>query len=435
MLIQPYSPESEQAALAIVLGSPSHSADLLSQMHVGMFYNPANRLIFEGFTGMIRDEVPIELLACTEYFSNRGILEKVGGASALTELYGQFATPAHFSHYSAILSDRWKQREIIAICQETSTIASGSLEGQSVDEHIAAFTERVLALSLDRQQHKERTFKELCDKAIDDFNEAIKNEGRINGTSTGFSQLDNYTGGHVAGQLWVIGGGTSDGKSAMDQQITLHKASKGIQVATYSFEMPDMEVVGRFFAMDTGIDAQKFKRGFQSREEMGICIRSHGILRNLPITIRDVSGMKLSPLIADIRTLATRGVKHFSIDYAQLVEGDGSTANREAEIAKVSRTLKATAKQLNVSINLLSQLNDDGKLRESRALGFDADVVITLSTPTTQKRDGKTITEERDETKRNCFIGKNRNGKRNVLIPMSFDGSTFTFREIKSQTS
>ncbi len=425
----PYSPESEQAVLSIILGNPDHASELISRLHADLFYNPVNRMIFDGFKAILSSDIPLELMSATDFFSSRGLLDKVGGASALTELYSIFSSTAHFNHYEGILSDRFKQREIQAICLETHTIASGSLEGQNVDNVLAEFTERVLTLSLDRKQHLQKTFSELCDSAIDRFDANIRNGGRITGTSTGFSILDNITGGHLPGQLWVIGGGTSDGKSAIAQQMALHKATKGISCAIYTFEMPDEEIIDRFYSMMSCVDSQSFKRGFKSREDQKMCIHAHQQLRGLPITIRDVSGLKLSPLIADIRMLATRGVTHFCVDYAQLVEGDAARS-REEEIAKISRTLKAAAKQLHVSIDLLAQLNDNGKLRESRALGFDADVVLTISTPTTRKSDGKHVTEERDESKRTLFVGKNRNGKRNHSIFMNFDGSTFTFREI-----
>ena len=170
--------------------------------------------------------------------------------------------------------------------------------------------------------------------------------------------------------------------------------------------------------MESEVDSVKFKRGFTDRDEIDRCGKATRELRKLPLTIRDVSGMKLAPLLAEIRQLAARGIKHISVDYAQLVEGDGKSRSREEEVAKVSRSLKASAKRNKVSIDLLSQLNDDGKIRESRAIGFDADVVLLLH---------KNKPKGAAEYQRSIYCAKNRGGKRDWSVPVQFRGEFYQF--------
>jgi len=141
--------------------------------------------------------------------------------------------------------------------------------------------------------------------------------------------------------------------------------------------------------------------------------------------VRDVSGMKLGAMLSDMRLLKRRfGIEVFIIDYGQLVRPDSKGHTRESEVAIMSSSLKGAAKTLDATVILLSQLNDDGKLRESRSLGFDADIVLTLSVPESEETEG-----EKDETRRMLFFGKNRDGARGITISYRFNGPTFTFTE------
>ncbi len=424
----PYSPDAETAILQHCFYCPADVGEVLLQIPDGAFYHPGNRLLYESIGHMVGEGVPIEHLSASNWLTEQGLIDKVGGIGELAEVSGSVGA-ANWRYYRDILMDKWKAREIISMATEAIQQAYQQPAEGTVDDWIGNLTERILALSIDRQQKRLRTFEQLMGAAVDRYEESSKRGGALPGLATGFPGLDHITGGKQPGQLWVIGGGTSDGKSAYAQQTALFIASQGHPVGLYTLEMPDDEVVDRFFAMHAKIPSDLFKRGIERRDHWTQLTRSFGEMRHYPLHIRDVSGIKLSPLVADMRLLAKRGVKHFVVDYGQLIESEGKSRSREEEVARISRTMKATAKQLRVSIDLLSQLNDDGKLRESRAIGFDADVVATLSCPISkEKKDGEWI-ETRQEEKRILFVGKNRNGKRSVAFPMRFDGPTFTFTE------
>lgn len=424
----PCAPDAEIAVLQHCFARPGEAGEVLSQIPDAAFYHAGRRLIFESIGQMVGEGIPIEHNSAAGYLEQQGLMDRIGGRGVFNELT-EGVGPAQWGYYRDILLDKWKAREVVAMCAEATTAAKSQPENASVDEWLSTLTERILSLSLDRQQRRERPFYKLCDDALERYEEAAKRGGKIPGISTGFPGLDHVTGGKQPGQLWVIGGGTSDGKSAFAQQVALHMAGNGTKVGFFTLEMPDEEVVDRFYAMHAQIDSSCFKRGFEKQWQVASLMKTSKELRALPVTVRDVSGIKLTPLIADIRVLAKRGVKHFVIDYGQLIEGELRSRSREEEVARVSRNLKAAAKQLRVSIDLLSQLNDDGKLRESRAMGFDADVVVTLSCPITkEKKEGEWV-ETRQEDKRILFLSKNRNGPRSIPFSMRFNGPTFTFTE------
>lgn len=424
----PCSNENEEAILSFIINNPEKSGEAFSEIDVEAFYHAPNRLMFQAMLEMSGQSVPIDAYTLSDWLATRGLTERIGGGGVVSRL--EYEQAWHYPYYRGIVLDRWKQRQMIDICSATIREITES-KTTAVDDMLGVMTEKVLALSLDRQQRREKPFMQLVDEAMDRYEAAVQNKGKLPGISTGFFGLDRVTGGHQPGQLWVIGGGTSDGKSAFAQQMALHMAANGHRTAIYTLEMPDDEVVDRLYAMHAKVDSALFKRGFENRGQMMGCVKANKELRDMPFHIRDVSGIKLSPLLSDIRVLAKRGVKHFVVDYGQLIEGEGNARSREEEVAKMSRGFKAAAKILRVSIDLLSQLNDDGKLRESRAIGFDADVVATLSCPMVEEKvpGSRESNFVRLEDKRVLFLSKNRNGARGVKFAMSFNGPTFTFTE------
>lgn len=264
---------------------------------------------------------------------------------------------------------------------------------------------------------------QLVAEALDRYQQAMNLNGQLPGISTGFYRLDDLTGGFIPKNLWVIGGSTSDGKSAFTLQMLASSASRGEPVCLYTFEMPDDEEVDRLFAHYSSTSSQSFRRGKFTGEQFKAITRTSKALLNLPLYIRDVDGKKLSSLIADMRLMKRRHkIKVFAIDYLQLVSPDQRGHNREAEVAEISRRLKGLAKNMGVTILVLSQLNDDGRLRESRAIGMDGDVVLTISVPVREDK-------EPDDTRRTLYLSKNRNGERHKVIHFAFNGATFTFKE------
>jgi replicative DNA helicase len=247
----------------------------------------------------------------------------------------------------------------------------------------------------------------------------------------GFPSLDRQTGGMMPGEVIVIAGGISDAKSAFSENLSHAAVVRGRPTAIYTFEMSDDKLTDRFICIDAQIPNTSTKRGLLTQEESRKLAQATTRLMKYPLYIRDVSGMKLSALLGDMRTLKRRyKIEVFVIDYTQLIEPDKKGHTRESEVAEFSRKLKAASKNLGATVILLSQLNDQGKLRESRAIGADGDIVLTLSVPDKPEDEWENPeVPEKDETRRDLRISKNRDGIRGSTIKFHFHGATFTFTE------
>lgn len=421
----PHSKDAEEILLSAILFWPSHAPSIFSTVPDEHFYDQSNLILYKTLRAMQAEDVPLEQPALQERLKRTNRLEKVGGVIKLMEINNSIPVASTLPHYKKLLQGAFQQRTLLKVFQEAESTARTP---ENVDEWISDVIQKVLEVAQDKEQKPMRDWKELCNSALDRYQEMAQNGG-IPGHSTSIPKLDECTGGLQMKKLWVIGGGTGDGKSALAEQLILHNAERGVKCGIYALEMDEDETTDRAFALK-GAPADVFRRGIRNREEVKKLVEIGAAIQNLPIIVKDVSGIKLGSLLSDIRAMANKGVKLFMVDYGQLIESDGSEKSREAEVAKVSRNLKNLAKRLDICVMLLSQLNDDGKLRESRALGMDADVVLTISTPTKKERiDGQFI-ETRDNTRRTLFLGKVRKGMRDVAIPCRFHGSEYRFEEI-----
>lgn len=423
----PHSKDAEETILSAILFWPLMAPSIFAQVPDEHFYDQSNLTLYKTLRAMQDEDVPLELPALTERLQRTRRLEKVGGPLKLSEIGNHLPVAATLPHYRQQLTETHQQRSLLTLFSKAQDSAANP---ENVQEWLSEVIQGVLEVAQDKSQKPMRGWKELTNCALDRYQEMAK-QGGMPGYSTGISKLDDATGGLQMKKLWVIGGGTGDGKSALGEQFILHNAKRGVHCGIYSLEMDEDEMVDRAFAME-GAPPDVFRRGITNKNEVKTLVNIGSYMQNLPITVKDVSGIKIGALLSDIRAMANRGVKIFMVDYGQLIESEAGRRSREEEVARVSRSLKNLTKSLDVCIMLLSQLNDDGKLRESRALGMDADVVLTISTPTKkEKQDGQWI-ETRDNAKRILFLGKARKGKRDVPIPCYFHGERYTFQQIES---
>lgn len=418
----PHRDESaEQAILCALLNRPQHVATLSNGLPQEHFYHPGNRLLFAHLIAMAAEGSDISLPTLTKRLMQAGDLDKIGGSAEIVHLMTHQSTPIDpvVTQCKASLKDAWLSRSAMTLMNEA--IAEGQAAG-CVDPAawIMATAEKLQALGQEALP-RHRSMKELVVAAVERYEEASRRHGQLQGVSTGFDMLDAMTGGLVAGHLWVIGGGTSDGKSAYVQQIMLAAGIAGAPVAIYTLEMSDDENVDRFFAQHACISSESFLKGTFTNEDARAFSRASNVLSNLPIHIRDVSGIKKTELLADMRMLwRIYNIKVFAIDYGQLIGSEGKQFSREREVADFSASLKAFAKQTKSTVIFVSQLNEDGLLRESRAIGFDADKAMRLRVPVSNEGIA-------DDSRRYLHLDKNRGGKRYQKIEYDFDGATFRF--------
>lgn len=409
---QPFSDEAEKAVLSCLLHDPQLCAPARETIPVDALYHPANRLMYGCFLEFDAQGKPIEIVALSHFLLDTNQMDKTGGPSILAELWDWVPTPAHFGYYRGIVLDKWRIRSGIAVCIEF--IQKGYELGP--DDDVSSWTSALLEgamkvhkSSMSLGKRKGRMFKDIGADAIGEFLNPL-----TRGMNTGFPWLDTKTGGIQRGRQWVISGGTSDGKSSLGLQIGIELSRQKHAGVIYSLEMPDIECWQRAACQRALVRSSVWQTGIMSPREQSTV--ADFIKEHYPIKIFD-DLHDIQDICASLRVeKAERDIQWAMVDYLQLASGDRKDG-REREVAGISSALKRAAMQLNIGMIVISQLNDDGKLRESRAIGQDADNVKKIST------------DPANDTLRILRIDKNRGGPRHIECLYHFNGEHFLWEE------
>lgn len=422
----PFDDVAEKAILMCFFTNPERNlADFMATMPDEAFYHPCNRLFYETLRRMMNEQRPVEPMIALSFFMQIGVLDKIGGPGAFAEISSSLLESSQYGYNKRILSDLLTLRRIIETCEFGLGMAYAHAPSDSVRTVMDQFEQSVIQLRESNDTRKERTFKEMVNDRMDWYDAAILNGGMLPGISTGYARLDRATAGMREGQVWTFGGGTSDGKSAFIQNIVANLGRARVPTTLYTLEMTDDENVDRFFSIQSCVPSLDFLYGLQDKASQKAAQEAAKELAQWPIEVVDVSGIRLSALRADMRKRVRRNkTRVFVLDYLQLIAPDTKGHNREREVAEISAAMKAEAKLLHATVINLSQLNNDGRLRESASIGQDSDLVGLLEAPLGD--DGEKI-----EHQRRLIIAKVRGNQRNPP-PLWFDfhGPTYTFNEI-----
>ena len=420
----PSSRETEIGVLSCLLQSPD--AELLGEAIENLpgpdsFHFPSHRIIFEIVLEMYNASQPIDLIPLVQRLQDRNLLEKVGGAAAVSEIFRYAATAAHFSYYLHILTQKYILRRIIQSCTECITQAYRDQE--NVDQLLDEVERRIFAI---RETRKAKAFANMKDevmKAIAEIEEMYNNKGKVSGLASGFSGIDDKTNGMKGGEMIVIAGRPSMGKTALALNIV---EAVGIDqqkpVAIFSLEMPTSQLVLRMLCSRAGVEMSKLNGGFLSQKrDFPRLMSAAGTLANSPIFIDDSPALSILEVRSKARRLKKqRDVQLIAVDYLQLLRSNSRRAqeNRQIEIAEISAGLKALAKELDIPLLVLAQLNRGpenrgGKprlsdLRESGAIEQDADMVGLLVREK-YYADSEEAAED-SAGKATLDVAKNRNG-------------------------
>lgn len=409
---QPYSEDAEKALLSLCLCDSASRAQCRDLVPVDAMYHPANRLLYQIMMERDATGQPVELLALSGFLLDTNQMDKIGGAHILSELYGYFMPPSSVPHFAKVILDKWRLRRIISVCTETIQFAFESHPDADVSNLTAQFLAGAMNLHASTIQGGKKGGRMLRDIGAARIGE-LANPKSL-GLKTHFKWLDETMGGLRAGRMWVISGGTSDGKSSLALQMVLQVAEDGHPGSIYSLEMPGEELWERNASQFGSIRSSVWQlMRMNPREQDSIRVEMD---RDLPVMVFD-DMHEWSDIMASIRLqVAERGIKWAMIDYLQLGRGNDKQG-REREIAKMSEEAKQIAMAVGIPVLLLCQLNDDGKLRESRAIGQNADHVIKITA------------SPDDDTKRVLRVEKNRGGRRFVECLYEFQGEFFRFTE------
>lgn len=423
--VPPHSVEAEQSVLGGLLLDGSawdRIGDLLSEAD---FYRHEHRVIFAGIAALLIACKEADVITVFAKLQADGKAEEVGGMTYLNALAASVPSAANIRRYAEIVREKSLQRGLVAAADEAATIAFSAGLGQ-VQQTIERCVNLFDAVQRRGVVQGPRHSGELAVSRIDHYND-IATGGQPVAFSTGLADVDErLNGGLQEGRVYVLAARPSVGKSSLALQIAAHQAralERGVLVL--SQEMPAEEVTDRFLANLGGVDYGELQRGSLSDMSWGRLSSAVELFGKLPIWIDDQAALTLGDIRAKAYALRREGLKLLVVDYLQLCSGQskGKNVNRNTELEEITRGLKALAKQLRISILLLSQLSREvekrgtpeptlGDLRDSGAIEQDADAVLGLWFAR-QWSDRKVMA---------LSVLKNRQGERGARIPLDFFG-------------
>jgi replicative DNA helicase len=376
--------ECEESVLAGCLCMPASVEDIIEQLTPDFFYKTAHQKIFQGIIDLQKSGSPVDLVSLTTKLRESGDLESVGGASYLARIQ-DFPIPPSVSHYCRKIKDAYLLRCTI---ETANKISNSCFESSDAAETIDEAQKQIMAIHVDGELNAS-SFRELSGGAVDRYENLYKNRGRISGITTGFSGLDKYTCGFQKSELIILAARPSMGKSSLVGDMVKAAAKSGEPVGGFSLEMSKSQWIDRCVASEAMINSIKFRSGYFSDGDWDRINHAMSVTEKLPIYIDDTGGLHYREIRSRARKMVKKyGCKMFFIDHLQLCHGD-SGGNRDREIGSITAAMKEMAKEFDVPVILLSQLNrkledrPDKKpmisdLRDSGNIEQDADMVLLL---------------------------------------------------------
>jgi replicative DNA helicase len=384
----PHDAQAEQC----VLGGLMCYGDLIDEWNEltgEHFFTPANATILDTIKSIRAEAGQPDLISVTQHLSSLGKLENVGGAGALAEIYSM-AGPRDLSYYVNILREHVARRRMVEAGVRMA--AAGRDIAQNVSEVVAEAGESILSINLDGPSQGSVHVSETIDDAIRDIEEAIKHRGKPRGLRTGFEQFDILTGGLQPGQLVLVAGRPSMGKSALLINMCDRMVATGTPCLLFSLEMPKRSITTRIAQARARANSARVRLGTISTDDQKRLGRELHLLGTQPLHIDEARGAT----IMDIRGRARRdmrrhGIKAVFVDYAQLLEAKGYNTSYE-RVSAVSRGLKAMALELGVPVIAAAQIGRKGEdrnenrprmsdLKDSGSLEQDADIITIIHRP------------------------------------------------------
>ena len=434
--LPPHSPEAEMGVLGCILISPNDCmGECITKLKGGseVFYDLRHQTIFDVLADMFDKREPIDMITVYQKLKDKQVLEQVGGPAFLSTLPDSVPSAANLPYYLNIVQEKYLLRKMIKVCTEVVGRVYDH-EGE-VDVLMDEVERDVLRISESRVQSQSNTIKDLVKQAIGTIEDYHGRKGALTGISTGFVDLDKLTTGLHGGEMIVIAARPSVGKTSLAMNIAEHVAvDERLPVGVFSLEMTAESLVLRMLCSRSRVNLRSVREGFLLERDFPKLTAAAGKLAGAPLFIDDSSGLSILQLRAKARRMHQQyGIKLFVVDYLQLVHSTARRAeNRQQEIADISSGIKALAKELNVPVIVLSQLNREverekgraprmSDLRESGAIEQDADLVGLLYRPTKQNEDEDSSNEsDGDAIAVNLLIAKQRNGPANEDVHLTF---------------
>jgi replicative DNA helicase len=417
--IPPHSVEAEQSVLGGLMldnGSWDKVADLIVEQD---FYRRDHQLIFRAIAQLFEKSLPVDVITLAEFHDKRGELDQVGELAYLGMLSRNTPSAANIAAYAGIVRERSVLRQLIQVGSSISNVAFNP-EGLSSEDMLDLAEKHVFEIA-EKGAKRGGGFvqvKEVLSKVVDRIDTLFESDSPITGLSTGFTDFDEQTSGLQPADLVIVAGRPSMGKTTFAMNLAENAAIKSKEpVAVFSMEMPADALAMRMLSSLGQIDQSRLRSGRLNDDDWPRLTSAIALLNEAPLFIDDTPALTSTELRARARRLKREhGLSLIVIDYIQLMQGSGgSNENRTTEVSEISRSLKALAKELEVPVIALSQLNRSleqrpnkrpimSDLRESGAIEQDADLIVFIY------RDEVYNEDSPEKGKAEIIISKQRNG-------------------------
>jgi replicative DNA helicase len=426
---------AEQSALGGMLLSQEACAEVFESVKGSDFYAPKHELIFEAVANLFGKGEPIDAITVTDELMKQGNLVKAGGADYLHTLTSIVPTAANAAFYAKIVQEKATLRRLVEVGTKIAQLGYAN-EGD-VEDLVNEAQERVYQVGGASVTEDYVGLSTSIEAAINEIESAQKRGGDMVGVPTGFIELDDLTHGFHPGQLIIVAARPAVGKSTIALDFARHAAVKANKPTIFfSLEMGRAEIAMRLLSAESNIYLQNMRKGAIGDNEWARLAQVRGQINDAPLYIDDSPNLTLVEIRAKCRRLAQRvGLKMVVIDYIQLMTSGKKVESRQQEVSEFSRALKLLAKELQVPVIALSQLNRQAEqtkdkkpeishLRESGSLEQDADVVILLHREGIGERDHPRAGEA------DIILAKQRSGPTGT-VTVAFQGQYSRFMNMK----
>ncbi|HET7760864.1 MAG TPA: replicative DNA helicase [Phycicoccus sp.] len=430
--VPPQDLGAEQSVLGSMLLNKDAIADCLEAVKAHDFYRPAHELIFDAILDLFGRGEPADAITVADELSKRGDLTRVGGQAYLHQLIQSVPTAANAGYYAEIVHERAVLRRLVEA--GTRIVQMGYAQGEGdVDDIVNRAQAEVYSVAEKRGGEDYAVLAEILDETLTEIEAASGRTDEMIGVPTGFLELDELTHGLHPGQMIVIAARPAVGKSTIGIDIARAAAIKHkLATAVFSLEMSRTEITMRVLSAEATIQLQDLRRGLKNQDQWNKLARIMGKISDSPLFIDDSPNMSLMEIRAKCRRLKQQhNLKLVVIDYLQLMSSGKKVESRQQEVAEFSRALKLLAKELEVPVIAISQLNRGPEqrtdkrpqmsdLRESGSIEQDADVVILLHRDRSDpERDGEA----------DVIVAKHRNGPTKDIV-LAFQGHYSRFNNM-----
>jgi replicative DNA helicase len=416
--VPPQSVEAEQSVLGGLMLDNQRWDQIADKVHADDFYRKEHRLIFRAIAALCDESHPADVVTVSEWLEKNAELENAGGLSYLGALANNTPSAANIVAYAAIVRERALMRNLIRVANNVANSAYAP-EGRSAGELLDAAEKHIMDISEQGAGRRGgfQPLKTLLTGAVDRIDKLFRSDSPITGVSSGFADLDGLTSGLQPGDLVIVAGRPSMGKTSFAMNVAETAAvSQKLPVAIFSMEMPGEQLAMRMMSSLGRINAHKVRTGKLDDDDWPRLTHAIGLLADAPMFIDDTPAMTPLELRARARRLKREhGLGMIVVDYLQLMQSPEAGENRATEISNITRSLKGLAKELSVPVIALSQLNRSleqrpnkrpvmSDLRESGAIEQDADVIFFIY------RDEVYNEDSQDKGTAEIIIAKQRNG-------------------------